>query len=365
MKRLLINKSLIFLLFCIFALAGCGKNRDTKDNTIGETINETTEDILDNTTNDTATESTEYDDNDPIILRIGRQPGGDMTLEEFEAASVMYEIYSSGKATYNKSDKLVQISDEDFEKIKSFCNDVISGDVEIEEYNGADLPSYDVTVYDKDGKIHGLNSYSDGWIVGSDEIIKIITGYFEEDVPVDDANKENDPVDDADKDADTEEDYKSWYEVYGANRGISNIDELSEDYSIDDAIKDGCFVIGAAKVYNDNLYEEFMKKYEDKEEAFIRVVQSTDEGDAIIYDIFYIPESKEWMDSNFPDRVYVVIDSTRDKFAAEDDRMINMEEFDGIAEYESNSNLYWVAYRGNPEDIELMNINTFVIAIIN
>ena len=363
MERLLKNKCLIFLLLCIFALVGCGKNRDEKDE--ATEAKETTEGIVDDSTDDTTTGYTEYDDNDPIILRIGRQPGGDMTLEEFEAASVMYEIYSSGKATYNKSDKAVQISDEDFEKIKSFCNDVISGDVEIEEYNGADLPSYDVTVYDKDGKMHGLNSYSDGWIVGSDEIINIITGYFEEDVPVDDANKENNPVDESDKDTDTEEDYKSWYEVYGANKGISNIDELSEDYSIDDAIKDGCFVIGAAKVYNDNLYEEFMKKYEEKEEAYIRVVQSTDEGDAVIYDIFYIPESKEWMDAAYPDRVYVVIDSTRDKFAAEDDRMINMEEFDGIAEYESNSNLYWVAYRGNPEDIELMNINTFVIAIIN
>ena len=162
-------------------------------------------------------------------------------------------------------------------------------------------------------------------------------------------------------DADTEEEYKSWYEVYGANRGISNIDELGEDYSVDDAINDGCFVIGAAKVYNDNLYEEFMKKYEDKEEAYIRVVQSTTEGDAIIYDIFYIPESKEWMDAVYPDRVDVVIDSTRDKFAAEDERMIFMEKFDGVAEYESNSSIYWVAYRGNPEDIDLAGKDTFVI----
>ena len=359
MKKILKNKSLILLFLCIFALVGCGKNRDKKDGTTE--AKETTED----TTDDTTTGYTEYDDNDPIILRIGMQPGGDMTLEEFEAASVMYEIYSSGKATYNKSDKAVQMSDEDFEKIVTFCNDVISGDVEIEEYNGEDLPSYDVTVYDIDGKMHGLNSYSDGWIVGSDEIINIITGYFEEDDPVDDANKENDPVEDADKDSYTKEEYKSLYEVYGASRGISNIDELSEDYSVDDAINDGCFVIGAAKVYNDNLYEEFMKKYEDKEEAYIRVVQSTTEGDAIIYDIFYIPESKEWMDAVYPDRVDVVIDSTRDKFATEDERMIFMEKFDGIAEYESNSSIYWVAYRGDPEDIDLAGKDTFVLAIIN
>lgn len=183
----------------------------------------------------------------------------------------------------------------------------------------------------------------------------------------DDAATESTEYDDndLDKDADTEEEYKSWYEVYGANRGISNIDELSEDYSVDDAINDGCFVIGAAKVYNDNLYEEFMKKYEDKEEAYIRVVQSTTEGDAIIYDIFYIPESKEWMDAVYPDRVDVVIDSTRDKFAAEDERMIFMEKFDGVAEYESNSSIYWVAYRGNPEDIDLAGNDTLVLAIIN
>ncbi|MBQ8924399.1 MAG: hypothetical protein IJ053_06340, partial [Lachnospiraceae bacterium] len=76
---------------------GCGKNRDEKDE--ATEAKETTEGIVDDSTDDTTTGYTEYDDNDPIILRIGRQPGGDMTLEEFEAASVMYEIYSSGKAT--------------------------------------------------------------------------------------------------------------------------------------------------------------------------------------------------------------------------------------------------------------------------
>ncbi|MBQ9277362.1 MAG: DUF4362 domain-containing protein, partial [Lachnospiraceae bacterium] len=118
-------------------------------------------------------------------------------------------------------------------------------------------------------------------------------------------------------------------------------------------------------VHNDYLYDEFMKQYENEEIAYIRVVQSTTEGDAIIYDIFYRPESKEWMDAFYSERLFVVVDSTRDKFAAEDDRTITMRIFDGVAEYEGDTGLYWVAYRGNVDDIDLDSDDTFVIAHIN
>ena len=166
------------------------------------------------------------------------------------------------------------------------------------------------------------------------------------------------------KDDVTEADYNWFYETYGVEYGINNIDELSRDYSVENAIEDGCFVIGAM-VHNDYLYDEFMKQYENEEIAYIRVVQSTTEGDAIIYDIFYRPESKEWMDAAYPERLFVVVDSTRDKFAAEDDRTITMGIFDGVAEYEGDTGLYWVAYRGNVDDIDLDSDDTFVIAHIN
>ncbi|MBR1816548.1 MAG: DUF4362 domain-containing protein [Lachnospiraceae bacterium] len=343
MKKKLKNKCLIFLLLCIFALVGCGKNQDKMDKTTE--AKETTEDIID----DTTTESAKDDNSDRVMLYFGSQPGGDMSLEEFEAATISYNVYFSGTAVYNKSDQTVKLNDEDFEKIESFCDDVISGNIKVTEDNGADLPSFDVTVYDKNGGVYELNTYSNGWIEGTDEIIDIVMSYFEEDDYVDDV---------------TEADYNWFYETYGVEYGINNIDELSRDYSVENAIEDGCFVIGAM-VHNDYLYDEFMKQYENEEIAYIRVVQSTTEGDAIIYDIFYRPESKEWMDAFYSERLFVVVDSTRDKFAAEDDRTITMRIFDGVAEYEGDTGLYWVAYRGNVDDIDLDSDDTFVIAHIN
>ena len=63
------------------------------------------------------------------------------------------------------------------------------------------------------------------------------------------------------------------------NHSITNkykdLRTLPENYSKEQAQKDNCFIIGAM-VHNDNLYSEFMDKYNKKENAFIRVVQSTD-----------------------------------------------------------------------------------------
>ena len=86
--------------------------------------------------------------------------------------------------------------------------------------------------------------------------------------------------------------------------GYKNIKELPEDYSKEQAQQDNCFVIGAM-VHNDNLYSEFMNKYNKKENAFIRVVQSTAEGDIFIIDVLY--EAKN-------NKIHLVKDDTRDKF---------------------------------------------------
>lgn len=63
-----------------------------------------------------------------------------------------------------------------------------------------------------------------------------------------------------------------------------------------------------AMVHNDYLYNEFMNKYNKKEDAFIRVVQSTAEGDIFIIDLLY--EAKN-------DKVHFVKDDTRDEFDLE------------------------------------------------
>lgn len=132
-----------------------------------------------------------------------------------------------------------------------------------------------------------------------------------------------------------------------------DIRNLEESYSREQAQADNCFVIGAM-VHNDYLYDEFMTHVQDGEDAFIRVVQYNVEGDVIIDDILY--------DSN---KVYLVHDGTRDRFADVDDRSITFNRFDNIAQYNYNDRLYWIAFNGEISDVNFESTNTFIITLIN
>ena len=134
-----------------------------------------------------------------------------------------------------------------------------------------------------------------------------------------------------------------------------DIRKLDEYYNKDEAKKDKCFVIGAM-VYYDDLYYKFMNNYKNKKDDFIRVVQNTVEGDAIIYDLKY--DSKQ-------DKIFLVIDNTRDKYSADEDRKITIKEFEKTAEYEINNHLYWVVYNGELNDETFESENVFEVVLIN
>lgn len=133
----------------------------------------------------------------------------------------------------------------------------------------------------------------------------------------------------------------------------NDIRNLVKEYSLVDAQKDNCFVIGAM-VHNDYLYSEFMGNYKNKKNAFIRVAKNTVEGDLILNDILY-----------YKGKLYLVTDYTRDEFAAIEDRDIKMKEFDNISKYTYNNHLYWVLYNGEINDENFESDNVFVITIIN
>lgn len=135
---------------------------------------------------------------------------------------------------------------------------------------------------------------------------------------------------------------------------------LSENYTKEQAQKDNCFILGAM-VHNDYLYHEFMDKYNKKENAFIRVVQSTVEGDIFIIDMLYEARNN---------KIHLVKDNTRDKFSAQEDRRITYKTYEktGIWSYQNSS--YWVSYNGElPDDSKAeyaMNSgDLFIIATIN
>ncbi|MCM1539059.1 MAG: DUF4362 domain-containing protein [bacterium] len=134
-----------------------------------------------------------------------------------------------------------------------------------------------------------------------------------------------------------------------------DIRNLEESYSKEQAQSDNCFVIGAT-VHNDGLYDEFMVHVQNGEDAFIRVVQYNTEGDVIIDDILYVCDS---------DKVYLVYDRTRDRFADENDRSITLYEFDNIAEYNYRGHLYWVVFNGEMSDAAFESANPFIITLIN
>lgn len=138
-------------------------------------------------------------------------------------------------------------------------------------------------------------------------------------------------------------------------KNYKDIRDLSENYDSQAAQQDNCFIVGAM-VHNDYLYNEFMEKYKNDEDAFIRVGQNTIEGDLFLTDLFYDSQTKE---------VTVVTDSTRDKYSSEEGRIIKFKKYDSIAEYNFENHLYWVTYNGELNDETFASDDVYIIVTIN
>ena len=144
------------------------------------------------------------------------------------------------------------------------------------------------------------------------------------------------------------------------SQDYKNIKELPEDYSKEQAQQDNCFVIGAM-VHNDYLYSEFMERYNNKQDAFIRVVQTTIEDDIYIIDLLY--NSNE-------NKIYFVKDDTRDKMLSQDNRTIKFRTYEKTGVWHYQDREYWVVYNNElPEnEISKSNLNDndlYIIATIN
>lgn len=98
-----------------------------------------------------------------------------------------------------------------------------------------------------------------------------------------------------------------------------DIRNLSKEYSANDAIKDGTFLIG--KNINREALNNFYEKYKNKENAYVRIAVFTYEGDIGLYDIIYLKELN---------KIYLAFDNTRDKFSRDEDRKIFFETYDHI-----------------------------------
>ena len=118
-----------------------------------------------------------------------------------------------------------------------------------------------------------------------------------------------------------------------------DIRNIPSDYSKDKAIEDKVYVSTYDEVYNNEIIEKFYESYKNKQECFMRIMRYTLEGDPIITDVLYDK-----------DKVYVVVDDRRDRYASEGN--VTLKVFDKFGVEKEQDNYYWIAYNGDNNEVE-------------
>lgn len=111
------------------------------------------------------------------------------------------------------------------------------------------------------------------------------------------------------------------------NKGINykelgkylSIDGLPEEYSFEQALYDGCFVITDKQVYNTEILDEFIENTKitnkNRTSDILRIIQYTKEGDVLITDICY---------QRYQNRYVVVTDNSKDRFVEKSNKTSTM-----------------------------------------
>lgn len=102
-----------------------------------------------------------------------------------------------------------------------------------------------------------------------------------------------------------------------------SIEQLPEEYTFEQALNDGCFIITYKQIYNMERLEEFIENTKitnkNRTSDIIRIIQYTKEGNMLITDVCYQKHQNTY---------FVVTDNTRDKFAeAESKKTIMKNDF--------------------------------------
>ena len=161
-------------------------------------------------------------------------------------------------------------------------------------------------------------------------------------------------IEKGDKQADiTEEQLKSIEDIIENNIDEQKLlEEIPQEYPMQQAIKDGCVVISYNAVFNKGKLDSFIANTtannENRQSDFIRIVQYTTEGDPIITDLEYREEmgyiltydntrdafgadTKVTTYDNIPAEIYSI-------YLVEDENLINIElTIQGLIDYDSES----------------------------
>lgn len=102
------------------------------------------------------------------------------------------------------------------------------------------------------------------------------------------------------------------YFTYGSGNScdidtkFKKLELLADDFSLNDAKKDGNYVIDGEKVYNESTYDDFMKNAKNKVPSTLRIVTTNKDGDVLITDVAYIGGNGKY-------KYMVSYDGTRDR----------------------------------------------------
>ncbi len=119
----------------------------------------------------------------------------------------------------------------------------------------------------------------------------------------------------------------------------ASLEELPQNYTIEQAIKDGCFTVTYYSVCNKENLDDFIEKTSvnntNREADSIRIAASTVEGDLILYDLSYDGENYT-----------LKSDYTRDNYMAEENRKV-------VINDDIPGRFYTIALRQDGETIRL------------
>lgn len=130
------------------------------------------------------------------------------------------------------------------------------------------------------------------------------------------------------------------------------ITELGIDYSAEDAKQDNCYTKIHLEAFNEEVYTDFMQKYNNKESCFMRIISVTIEGDIIIHDVKYDSTSN---------KVIVIRDLTREEYMNYNDTIISIHEYEKLGVY----NDCLVAYNGELSEENVNTENIMNIVLLN
>ena len=119
---------------------------------------------------------------------------------------------------------------------------------------------------------------------------------------------------------------------------VKSVEEIPLDYSFNEAVNDGYLVHTISTSANAKMVDSFFENYNNKQDAFLRYITATVEGDMLIIDTLY--------DSS-KDTIYVVRDERRDMFNSEDERIISYYNYQKVIKVDIEGVTKIYAYLGS------------------